>query len=321
MTHFLWPWLLGLFALVPLAWWLYRQGLRPPARAVVQTPDLALPAGASAHTLRYRRHLPAILYLFALCLALVATARPTLRVPVAHPAAGIVLALDTSRSMQRGDIRPSRFEAAREAVKSFVVDLPNGTRVGLVTFGSYASVNIALTDDHEGFIEELDRIPLIRGTAIGEALLKSLTVLPDLELRQQLDQDPGSLATIILLSDGNNRSGVHPLLALEQVKQQQVTVHTVGVGTRSSSRFGTPPEEFGGGFTFDEATLRTLARETGGRYLFVASAAELKHVYLELSRSLAWRWGRDEATALAALAAALVLALSMGLAASRRKVL
>ena len=231
MIGFLWPWALGLLALLPRAVWLYRRGQRPAARTALLMPDLPLVARAGASGSRYRRHLPAVLYLAAIGVALVAIARPTLAVPVAHPAAGIVLALDTSRSMQTRDIRPSRFEAAREAVKSFVAELPAGTRVGLVTFGSYAQANIALTDDHESFLEVVDTIPLIRGTAIGEAMLKSLTVLPELELRRNLDAEPGSLATIILLSDGNNRSGIHPLQALEQVKQQQVTVHTVGVGT------------------------------------------------------------------------------------------
>ena len=321
MIRFLWPWALGLLALLPLAVWLYRRGRRPPAKTALLMPDLPLLARAGASGSRYRRHLPAILYLAALCLALLAVARPTLPVPEPHPAAGIVLALDTSRSMQTQDIRPSRFEAARAAVRSFVAELPAGTRVGLVTFGSYAHANIVLTDDHESFLQVVDTIPLIRGTAIGEAMLKSLTVLPELEARLELDDDPQSLATIILLSDGNNRSGIHPLRALEQVVEQRVTVHTVGVGTRTASRFGTPDDAFGGGAAFDETTLKTIASESGGRYVFVASADELRNVYRELGRSVAWRWGRDEAGGLGALAAALVLALSLGLGASGRRVL
>ena len=37
----------------------------------------------------------------------------------------------------------------------------------------------------------------------------------------------------------------------------------------------TPDDAFGGAAAFDEATLKTIASETGGRYVFVASADEL----------------------------------------------
>lgn len=318
MALFLWPLALGLMLLVPLFIWFYLQALKSPAKSVVFHPDLALLIRAKAKGRNAKQHLPALLYLLACTLALVALARPTFPVLIADPLAGIVLALDTSRSMQQQDIEPSRFEAAREAVRSFVTDLPEGTRVGLVSFGSYAQLNIALTDDHTAFLNVLNTMPLIRGTAIGEGLLKSLETFPDLELRETAEAEAPSPATIILLSDGNNRSGISPIEALEQVKTQAVTVHTVGIGTRSA---GTTPGGFGGAAGFDERTLQTIAEETGGRYVFVDSAEDLKDVYRTLSRSVAWRWGRDEATALAALVAALALAVSLGVSEARRRVL
>ena len=313
MSVFLWPLGLGFLVLLPLLIAVYRQGLKPPAKLVAFHSGVQLLAQVKSGG--YQRHLPALFYLLACTLALVALARPTLPVLVADPLAGIILALDTSRSMQQQDIEPSRFEAAREAVRSFVTDLPEGTRVGLVSFGSYAQLNIALTDDHAAFLDTLDTMPLIRGTAIGEGLLKSLETFPTLELREAVETDADSLATIVLLSDGNNRSGIAPLEALEEVKKQAVTVHTVGIGTRT----GTP-----GGFSaagFDETTLQTIAQETGGRYVFVDSAEDLKEVYRALSRAVAWRWGRDEATALVALAAALALVISLGVGTFRRRVI
>ena len=170
MAFFLWPWALSLLVLVPLLIWVYRRNLKPPATSIVFHPDLRLLLQAQASARQLKRHFPAALYLLALSLALVAIARPTFPVLVADPLAGIVLTLDTSRSMQQQDIEPSRFEAAREAVRSFVTDLPEGTRVGLVSFGSYAHLNVALTDDHAAFLEVLNTMPLIRGTAIGEGL-------------------------------------------------------------------------------------------------------------------------------------------------------
>lgn len=318
MPLLVWPLALGLLWLLPFIIWIYQRSLKLPARSVAFHPDLRLIAQAKSKGKTISQHLPALLYLLALSLALIGLSRPTFPVLVADPLAGIVLALDTSRSMQQQDIEPSRFEAAREAVRSFVTGLPEGTRVGLVSFGRYAHLNIALTDDHAAFLEVLNTMPLIRGTAIGEGLLKSLEVFPDLGLREFAEDDVQSLATIVLLSDGNNRSGISPLEALEEVKKQAVTVHTVGIGTRSA---GSIPDGFGGAAGFDESTLQTIAQETGGRYVFVDSAEALNEVYRALSRAVAWRWGRDEATALLALVAALALTISLGVSEARRRVL
>ena len=108
---------------------------------------------------------------------------------------------------------------------------------------------------------------------------------------------------------------------MTEVQNQQVTVHTIGVGTMTDGPVSGMPGRFGSAARFDEATLRAIAAETGGRYTFVESAGELRDVYGELSRSLIWRMRRDEATAVAALAAAALLLLSMGWSAWRRRVL
>jgi Ca-activated chloride channel family protein len=313
---FIWPWALLLLVLVPVLVWLYRRALRPPAKAVAIHPDLELIATAGASGRRWPRHVPAGLYLGACAFALLAVARPTLPVPEAHPQAAIVLALDSSWSMRANDIEPSRFEAAKEAVRSFLAGVPRNTRVGLVTFGHFANVVSPPTDDHELLLQAVDLLALQRGTAIGEALLASVDALPDLTERQAVG-DPRELATVILLSDGQNRSGIHPLLALDDVRSQQVTVHTIGVGTADSSD-GTG--RIGRVFRFDETTLKRIAQETGGRYVFVESADDLREVYSGLGRSLTWRMAPEEATALASLMAAVLLLMAIGLSEFRRRV-
>ncbi|HEX7022595.1 MAG TPA: VWA domain-containing protein [Trueperaceae bacterium] len=317
-SAFLWPWALALLLLLPLLAWLYRRGRKRPARAVVLFPEL--PAQTSLQGLRWSRHLPAILYLGACLLAFLAVARPTFAVPEPHPLAGIMLALDISRSMQATDIQPSRFDAARAALKAFVQDLPASTRVGLVTFSSYATTVVPLTTDHQRLLDAVDLLHLGFGTAIGEGLLQSLTALPSLEEREKLADDPSKLAAIVLLSDGQNRTGIDPMEAVQEVKEQQVTIHTVGVGSPG----GGPIPGFGGRFSaaarFDGATLRALSEQTGGRFVLVDSAQELHDVYRALSRSLAWRTKRDEVTAAVSLAAAALLLASLGLSGWRRKV-
>jgi Ca-activated chloride channel homolog len=314
MDVFLWPWVLALLLLTPALVWFYRKGRRLPSKSLLFYPNLGLLSRAAPKQ-RWFQYLPPILYLGSGVLIILALARPTFAVPQIDPQAGVILALDVSRSMRTQDIEPSRFEAAREAIRTFVASVPEGTRIGLVAFASYASSVVPISDDHETLLQAVDALTMARGTAIGEAMLESLEAFPTLEEREALGE-PEKLATIILLSDGRNRNGIDPLEALEQVKAQRVTVHTIGVGNPNASLpYGS--EGFSG---FNEADLRTIAEETGGQFVFADSAQELSKVYQDLSHALVWTFGREEATAVVAIGAALLLCLSVGLSQFKRQI-
>lgn len=322
MNLFLWPWLLALLLLLPLPVLIYRRARRRrrASGAALLHPEVALASRAAARGRRWPRHLAAALYLLALTAALIAVARPTMAIPEANPSAGIVLAIDVSRSMEARDIHPNRFEAARDAVRAFVESVPPGTRIGLVTFAGYATRVVPLTDDHQRLLATVDLLRMDFGTAIGDALLTSVSTLPPVEEREKLGV-PEQLGTVILLSDGRSFGGIPPLVALSFAKEQRVTVHTIGVGSITDGPIPGIPEAYWSQARFDERTMRTLADETGGRYVFVDSAGDLRNVYRSLSRSLVWRVRRDEATGLAALAAALLLTLSLGAGTLRRQAL
>jgi Ca-activated chloride channel homolog len=314
MGVFLWPWVLALLLLTPALVWLYFRKRTLPSKSLLFYSNFGL-LSCAASSQRWLQHLPAILYLSSAVLIIFALARPTFTVPQVDPQAGIILALDVSRSMRTQDIEPSRFEAARAAIRTFVGSVPEGTRIGLVAFASYASSVVPISDDHETLLRAVDALTLARGTAIGEAMLESLESFPTLEEREALGS-PERLATIILLSDGRNRNGIDPLEALEQVKAQRVTVHTIGVGNPNA----TLPQGSEGFSGFNEADLRTIAEETGGQFVFADSAKALSDVYQTLSQTLMWKLGRDEATSFVALAAGLVLLISVTTAQLKRKV-
>jgi Ca-activated chloride channel homolog len=315
-TMFVWPWVLLLLFLTPVLVWFYHSARKQPGKSLLLYPNLGLLAKANAKRRRWQHHLPAVLYLSSALLVVIALARPTIVVPEIDPKAGIVLALDVSRSMRTQDITPNRFEAAREAVREFVRGLPEEARVGLVVFAGYASRVVPITDDHERVLQAVDLLSMGRGTAIGEAMLESLEAFPTLEEREALGE-PERLATIILLSDGRNRNGIDPLEALEQVKAQRVTVHTIGVGNPNANLL--PGSE---GFSgFNEADLRTIAEETGGQFVFADSASVLNEAYQDFRRTLMWQFGRDEATSFVALAAGLILFISVSMAQLKRRIL
>ncbi|HKI55521.1 MAG TPA: VWA domain-containing protein [Trueperaceae bacterium] len=321
MIGFMWPWMLGLLLLLPLLVWLYRRAMTPPAESVALHPDVALLARAASRRRRWTAHVAASLYLAACGLALAAMARPTIPVPRVNERAGIVLAIDLSRSMAANDITPSRFEAARQALKTFVRALPGGARVGVVAFSSYAATIVPLTADHQQVLDAVDLLTLGRSTAIGDGIMKAIQDLPSLAEREKDGGDPSKLATIVLLSDGRNRTGVDPLAAAAEAKKQHIVVDTVGVGTDQPGGLNGGFNQFGAAGRFDERTLRSIAGETGGTYVFVDSATKLNSVYRRLGRSTAWSWHKEEASGLVALAAAGFLLLSMLMGQARRRVL
>src|SRR4051794_38535156 len=63
----------------------------------------------------WRRHVPALLFLFALSTLVVGFAEPTHEERVPRERATIVMAIDTSLSMEAQDVAPTRFEAAKDA--------------------------------------------------------------------------------------------------------------------------------------------------------------------------------------------------------------
>lgn len=315
---FLWPWALAFLLLVPLLVWLYGRSLRPPSELVALHPDAATLA-RSRNIPGGWRHLPAGLYLLALVAAVLALARPALPVWQADPKAAAVLTVDISLSMQATDVQPSRFEAARAALRTFIRELPEGMRLALVTFARDAHLVVPLTTNRGRLLEAVDLLELNLGTAIGDAILESIQALPPLSERAE-DPDPRRLATIILLTDGRSLGGVDPVVAAQEAARQQIRVHAIGIGRASAGVVPGLPETYAQAARFDEETLKEVARVGDGQYFFVDSADKLKEAYRNLTRPLLWRIRQDEVTAIFALLSAALLLLSLGIAQMRRRV-
>jgi Ca-activated chloride channel homolog len=295
---FLWPLnLLAILLVIGLAFWLLRRLAHKRSESFASHPDLENIVLASGLSRNWKRLIAAAMYGVAVCVGLLAFARPQGTLPMPDERAGIMLAIDVSGSMRATDIQPSRMEAAKTAAYNFVKQLPPTVKVGMVSFSGYAQLESAPTIDHALVLEKIQALERRRGTAIGEGLLESVKAFPSGEDRIQ------GLSTVILLSDGRNTTGILPAEASKKAKQNGVKVHTIGVGTPTPPSEGQTP--FNG---FDETELRGIANATGGTYYAVDSASKLEQVYNELRSLIAWRWQRTEITAIAgALAGVLVL--------------
>ena len=294
--------LLALLAL-PIAALLYRAHSRRGERAVAAFASPALLDSVAPNRPGWRRHLPYALYGLALAGLALALARPEITVAVPDERASIVLATDTSGSMQATDVPPSRLVAAREAGLDFIDGVPREVRVGGVIFNHTVQSIEPPATDRAAVRQALERLRPSGGTATGEALAGALGLV----------EQPGTRgrpapAAIVLLSDGASTHGRDPLPLAEQAARLRVPIYTVALGTDAGTiEVETPNGVVQRGVPPDRDTLRRLAETSGGRYFEADDRPELNEVYERLGSQVAKRDEPREVTAAFAGAGALLL--------------
>jgi Ca-activated chloride channel family protein len=290
---------------------------RRPAKYAVRYTNVDVLAGVVEARPRWRSRIAAALFLLAVAVLCVAVARPHASTSVADERATVVLAIDASRSMQSDDVKPSRLIAAERAAKIFLDRVPKRLRVALVVFSGDVQVAAPPTTDRALVREAIDGIGGFTGfggTAIGDAIARAVAVG-----RQATDGSPKGLVTVVFLSDGRqNRGVIQPLEGAQRAKRAGIPVNTIALGTNrgggggGGGGFGRTGG-FSSGFGFgnrapDPATLRQVARVTGGRFYAARTAASLTNAYEKLGTKVARRPNKTEVTfAFVAAAAGLLL--------------
>ena len=340
----LWPGLLSLFLLIPIAIGIYIWILRRRRRFAVRYSSLSLVREALAKQSWLRKHLPFILFLLAISSLILALTRPVATVMIPSNEATVILAIDVSLSMCSTDIAPNRLEVAKDAAMSFVQDNSSGRQVGLVAFAGFAELIQPPTTDLRDLENAIGALIPARRTAIGSAILRSIDAIAEVDDRvapSELSQFTDSVSPavpsdeyvphiIVLLTDGASNAGPLPVTAAQQAVERGVRVYTIGFGTTNNSSpmncgdedpfgfggFGSP---FGGGGGFrreiDEETLKAVADMTGGEYYIATSAGELQEVFRNLPTYVVATRETTEIsvffTALAVLIAVLAMILSV----------
>ncbi|MFM7341720.1 MAG: VWA domain-containing protein [Betaproteobacteria bacterium] len=335
MTFF-WPELLWLMLILPALALLYLWLMRRRKKVAVRYASLALVREAAGSS--WRRHIPALLFLFSIAALLLASARPfaTIRLPSQQET--IMLAMDVSGSMRATDVEPNRLVAAQNAAKAFLTELPRHVKVGIVAFAGTASVVQPATLNREDLLAAIDKFQMQRGTAIGNGIVMSLAELfPDADIDlakmqygnrptgSSLDEKakagkknyepvaPGSngSAAIILLTDGQRTTGVDPMEAAKLAGDYGVRVYTVGIGTVTGETIGF--EGWSMRVRLDEETLKAISARTQAEYFYAGTAQDLKKVYTTLSSKLSLQKKETEISGLLALLGATLALLAAGL--------
>ncbi len=232
-----------------------------------------------------KRQLKFVLLLAVFSACFLALARPQYGhhwIDVKRKGIDILFAVDTSTSMLVEDIRPNRLERAKLAILDFVKQL-DGDRVGLLPFAGQAFLMCPLTLDYAAFEESLQALDTSvipdRGTNLARAIQTADTVLHN-EANHKL---------LILITDGENLQG-DAIQAAEQAAAKNMTIFTIGVGTRQGELIPLG-DDGSGGFvkdennTFvlsrlDEQTLEEIAARTQGLYAPLGNNAQgLQTIY------------------------------------------
>ncbi|KUL41174.1 VWA domain-containing protein [Actinoplanes awajinensis] len=258
--------------------------------------------------LGWRRHVSAAAFLLMMTALAFSTARPSVDTEQPLERATVMLAIDVSLSMQADDVAPTRIEAAQEAAKAFVSELPPTYNLGLVSFAKSANVLVAPTKDRSEVLAGIDSLTLAEATATGEAVFTSLDAVRSVPSD---GADGAPPARIVLLSDGYRTSGRSIEDAATAAAGANVPVSTIAFGTDTGvvdirGQLQRVP--------VDRLSLQELADRTQGHFYEAASVSELKQVYEDMGSSIGHRTEPREVTQWYAMTA-LLLAL-IGAAAS-----
>ena len=230
----------------------------------------------------WRRHLPAAVFLLAACSLVIGFARPARDEQVPRERATIIVAIDTSLSMEADDVDPNRIEAAKVAAADFVALLPEAMNVGLVSFNGIAQIRVGPTIDHEAVQESIAALKLGEATAIGEAIFAGLDAIGQVPPDAEGTPPP---ARIVLMSDGETTQGRPDELAIEAAVAAGVPISTIAFGTPNGV-IDIPGEPVPIPVPVDEGALNAIAEDTGGTAFAAATTDQLQAVYADIGSSI-----------------------------------
>ncbi|MEX0609154.1 MAG: VWA domain-containing protein [Balneolaceae bacterium] len=215
---------------------------------------------------------------------IVALARPQERLTTVERSAegiDIVMVLDLSTSMRAEDLKPNRFEAAREVAKDFV-DKRLSDRIGLVTFAMKSFTVVPPTLDYrllKDLLDDLQMGIIEDGTAIGMGIATAINRLKESQAESKI---------IVLLTDGQNNAGeIDPVTAADLAVTYGIRIYTIGAGTRGTAPYPVQDPIFGRRYqnvqvNIDEEMLTSVAELTGGKYFRATDTEQLKEIYDEI---------------------------------------
>ena len=246
-----------------------------------------------------------VIVLAAIFLLIIAAADPQIGTKIENvkqSGIDVYICLDVSLSMQAEDIKPSRLDKAKFEISNLMQRL-HGDRIGLVIFAGEPYIQFPLTSDYSAanlFLSavSVNSIP-DQGTAIASAI--NLAV-------KSFDYRSKTEKVVVLITDGEDHQG-DLQSAINNAKSKGIKVYTVGLGSPDGAPiplFNDKGEQTGfkkdqnGNIVLtklDEATLKNIASQTGGKYFRASNYQdELDLIYKDLSSLRKTEFGEKKVT-------------------------
>ena len=286
---FIWPWVLVSLLALPVCVLLYVRLQRKRSRDAASLGTMgALQEGAAVLAGR-RRHVPPVIFLIAVALLALASARPELTLPLPRMEGTVMLAVDVSSSMTADDVEPTRMDAAKAVAKSLIDRRPSSASIGVVSFGEGGLVVQPPTDDDEALKATIDRLVPYSGTSLGRGILTALNVVsPEsgfssgerVLVNGEAPRSAFAPAIVVLLTDGENTDPPDPIEVAQTAIERGVRVFAVGLGTEEGATI-----EIDGFNLFtqlNEPVLQEIALLTEGVYFRIEDIDDVPLVYEEL---------------------------------------
>jgi Ca-activated chloride channel family protein len=220
-----------LLALVPvliLVFWLI---MRVRRRALARFADLMILERLAGSASRPMRVLKFCLQLGAVGLLVVALANPqigTRMEEIKREGVDLFIALDVSLSMRAEDLRPTRLEKAKLAIRN-LIDRLQGDRIGLIVFAGEAYTQFPLTTDYGAaylFLDVVDTdVVPVPGTSIGSAISRALS---------SYSFDDPTTKVLVIITDGENTEG-DAFEAAKEASEKGVQLYAIGMGSPAGS--------------------------------------------------------------------------------------
>jgi Ca-activated chloride channel family protein len=238
----------------------------------------------------WRRHIAAVIYLVAITALVLGFAQPARDERVPRERATVILAIDTSLSMQATDVAPNRIEAAQSAAARFLEIIPEKINVGIVAFNGSAALKVPPTTDRERVQQSIDSLTLGESTATGEAIFASLDAIASVPPDDAGTQPP---ARIVLMSDGTWTVGRTNQDAAQAAVDANVPVSTIAFGTANGT-IRVPEQPYPIPVPVDKPALQEIADQTDGKFYAAASEKQLTEVYENIGSSVGYETEQRE---------------------------
>tara|TARA_B100000214_G_C23960236_1_gene624860 strand:+ start:902 stop:1897 length:996 start_codon:yes stop_codon:yes gene_type:complete len=207
--------------------------------------------------------------------------------PIERKGIDLVIALDTSKSMDAEDVTPSRLSKAKLELGKLINNL-KGDRVAIIVFAGSSHLYLPLTTDYEAallFLNEIDSdmIPT-QGTVLSAAMNTAISAYKE---------DDDKFKVIVLVSDGEDHDGEAIQIA-NKASSLGLMINTVGVGSlkgglipikEKNNKIGYKKNSDGNLITsvLNENVLKKISDIGNGSYfLFSNSADSYKDILLAI---------------------------------------